>query len=135
MFLFYTNLSRSGDYKMYLCWEQSYIWWLTILLPLSNDPLALFNILYPQNKITILISITCGTVFVGYLLLFWLGMLERIIHDQSSAVGYKISNCHKIIIWVIFFLYRKKTLKIGFLFLQLVCCINNINEICNGSSV
>lgn len=47
--------------------EQKYIFWLSCLLPFSNDILAVVNILYP-NMITILISCAVTGVFVAYVI-------------------------------------------------------------------
>lgn len=83
--------------------EQKYVFWLSCLLPFSNDVLAFINIRYP-NMITILISCGVTGVFIAYVILFWLVMLKRIVGEQNNTNTTKLTIWTKLFVFMIFFI-------------------------------
>jgi hypothetical protein len=102
--LYYKNVG--GTRTNNRCFEQGQIWYLSILLPLSNDPLAWVNMLWP-NLLTLFVSCLFAGIFIGSILLFWLTMLHRIINEQNNSGSKELTIWKKVFVLVRFFLTMK----------------------------
>ena len=113
--LYYKNVG--GTKTNNRCFEQGQIWYLSILLPLSNDPLAWVNMLWP-NLLTLFVSCLFAAIFIGSLLLFWLTMLHRIINEQNNTGSKELTIWKKAFVFVRFFWQSTKIKKIVYCYCE-----------------
>lgn len=99
MIFYYRNL-KSVDINN-RNYEQSMIWKMSIFVMLSNDPVAVINVLRPNLATLFLICIILG-IFIVLLFEFWLNMLKRIVDEGNSNVSAGIPSWLKVYLWTLF---------------------------------
>ena len=60
------------------------------------------------NLITLFISCLAAGIFIGYVLLFWLTMLHRIINEQNETGSKELTAWKKIFVFVNFIKNKNK---------------------------